>query len=233
MNATIYCRFSPRRNPEEAETIKVQLEKCRAYCKAMGYEIVGEFSDEAKSGKDRKRDGLDDAMACAKKHQAVLVVRDLSRLSRDVRDSLDIRDELIKAGCGLADLETKIDTTGAAGKMLWTIILAVKNYQREDTAKRTSEAILWKQANGQRVSSSCPYGYRDGEEFKRGEKTFTKMVKDADEQKVIGRIVKMRADGMGIKAIADKLDEDEVPCRGSSWHSETVRRILKRVEAGK
>lgn len=232
MNACLYARFSPRRNAEDCESVEVQLDKARSYCRAMDYTIVGEFFDKAKSGKDRKRDGLNAAMKCAKENKALLVFRDFSRLSRDVQDSLAIRDELINNGAGMVDLEMRLDTSGPLGKMVFTIIQSVKQYQREDTSERTSEAVLWKQANGQKVSSQCPYGYRDGEKFKRGEKELTKIVPDKAEQAVIEQIMDLRGEGLGYRAIANRLNEEKIPCRGARWYDMTVSRVVKAQENG-
>ena len=51
--AICYSRFSPRPNADDCESIEVQLDRCRAYCKAHTYEIAGEFADRFPVAPDR------------------------------------------------------------------------------------------------------------------------------------------------------------------------------------
>ena len=228
-NAVIYARFSPRRNSEDCESVEQQLEKCRAYCKAMDYAIIGEEFDKAKSGKDRTRDGLTKAMDRAKVHKAVLVVRDLARLTRDVRDALDIREELFCAGAGLADLETRMDTAGPMGECLMTIKAAFDKLQRVQTAIKTSDMLRWKQRAGQCVSRFPPYGWKIGrEEVQHSGKIKRIMVQDDDEQDALRRIKKWRKEGMSLHRIRIRLGEEQMKCRGKAWHINTITRILDR-----
>lgn len=190
----------------------------------MNYTVIGEFSDEAKSGKDRERSGLDQAIKSAQENQAVLVFRDLSRVSRDVRDMLDIREELLDGGAGLVDLETRIDTSTPAGKMVYTILVAAKQYQREETSAKTSEAVLFKQRNGQRISSRVPYGYRSSGKLENGK---GRIVPDEREQRLIADVRKMAAEGMAQNAIKRLMNKNKVSIRGGQWHISTVQRMLE------
>lgn len=59
-----------------------------------------------------------------------------------------------------------------------------------------------------------------------------RVVEHKAEQKVIGMIVRMKSEGLGLRAIARCLTDMKVPTkmRGKSWHPEMVRRALSYQE---
>lgn len=234
MNAVLYARFSPRRNAAETETIQCQTDRCRAYCTAMDYAVVGEYSDEAKSGKDRNRDGLTAAIACAIENKAVLVVRDLSRLTRDVRDALDIRDELMDGGAGLVDLETRLDTASPMGECMMTVKGAFDKLMRITSAIKTSETLLWKQKNGQSISRHIPFGFKRGRREKLPSGRVRTFLDKCDrEQGIIRRVVELRDAGVSQIEIVRQMNREKVSIRGHKWHVSTVQRILAGADNGK
>ncbi len=54
----------------------------------------------------------------------VLVVYSLSRLARNTTETLELGERLAKAGADLVSLSEKIDTTSAAGKMVFRMLAA-------------------------------------------------------------------------------------------------------------
>lgn len=54
--AVIYARFSSHNQRDES--IEIQLENCRAYCKERGFEVVEEYCDYARTGRDTNRAGF-------------------------------------------------------------------------------------------------------------------------------------------------------------------------------
>ena len=42
--AVIYARFSPRPDANECDSVEKQLERCRSYCKAHGYDVISTTS---------------------------------------------------------------------------------------------------------------------------------------------------------------------------------------------
>ncbi len=52
------------------------------------------------------------------------------------------------------------------------------------------------------------------------------MVKVPEEQRILTRILRLREQGLSIRAIADTLNEKGLPARGKRWHPTTVARIL-------
>src|ERR1017187_10457450 len=104
MKAILYARQSPSPKSREEKrlamennrvnaslSLETQLLACRAHADLKGYEVIGEFSDPAMSGKDsiEGRPGLKAVLAVAAKNRdVVVIVYNLSRLAR--RQSLTI-----------------------------------------------------------------------------------------------------------------------------------------------
>jgi DNA invertase Pin-like site-specific DNA recombinase len=123
--AVIYARFSPRPNAEECDSVEKQLERCRSYCKAHGYDVIAEQDDEDMSGgRADNRPGLQAAIALACKAKAVLVVYKLDRLARNTRDALDVLERLQRSKADLASLVEQINSRSPMGKFFFTQVAA-------------------------------------------------------------------------------------------------------------
>jgi site-specific DNA recombinase len=225
MQAVIYTRFSPRKKAHECESCQTQLDYCSKYCQIQNLEIIADRKDEAKSGAcAANRPGLQEALAIACRHKAVLVVYSLSRLARNTKEAIEISEQLDKAGADLISLHEKIDTTTAMGRFVFKLLAAIAELEREQIAERTSEAMRHHQANGRRMSDRTPYGWmRDPENPKR-------MIENADEQIAITQIKQLAKSGLGLRKICHQLESNGIYCRGNNWHHSTIERILKRPE---
>lgn len=132
MNKAIgYIRVSTEQQAEEGVSLAAQKAKIAAWCEINDYELANVFVDAGISGKSMdKRQGLRDALAAVKKG-GVLVVYSLSRLARSTKDTLAISEQLGKAGADLVSLSEKIDTTGAAGKMMFRMLAVLAEFERD------------------------------------------------------------------------------------------------------
>ena len=82
VRAALYARYSS--DQQRATSIDDQFRNCRRRADAEGWRIVREFSDAAMSGSDASRPQYQAMLsAAAKREFDVLVVDDLSRLTRD------------------------------------------------------------------------------------------------------------------------------------------------------
>ena len=231
--AILYTRFSPRRNADQSESIETQLDYCRAYCTEHEYEIAGEFQDRAASGADEDRPGLWDAIAALRRTDR-LVVYKLDRLSRSLYLDEYIRRKVALSG---ATIEAVTGTTGATDDsdeavMLRQMLSVFAEYERKVIAARTRAAMRWHQKNGRIMSSRLPYGYRpdpDSPKTSTGHPSI--MIEDESEQLIIRSIIELKAEGLGLRAIAARLNKFKVATRGGGpWRHALVKRILDRAE---
>jgi len=218
MKAYGYIRVSTARQAEEGISLDAQHAKIAAWCDVNGYELAGIFEDAGISGTKSDRPGLTAALAAVGKNDA-LVVYSLSRLARSTKHTIELSERLEKAGGDLVSLSEKIDTTSAAGKMVFRLLAVMAEFERDQISERTTAALQHKKTQGGRVGQ-IPYGKAladDGES----------LVDDPEEQEII-RIVKMlRAGGMSYPKIAAELTERNLKPRGKAWHPQTVKNIAE------
>ena len=212
-----YIRVSTEGQAQDGVSLDAQRAKIEAWCSLNDYELAAVHVDAGISGKNCNRPGLQDALADCRKGSA-LVVYSLSRLSRSVRDTMDIGDKLAKVGADLVSLSEKIDTTSASGKMVFRLLAVMNEFERDQISERTKSALQHKKAKGERVGSVA-YGYRldsDG----------VTLIEDEDEQLVIAAVHGYRDAGVSLRTIVTRLDEQGYRSRsGKPFQLTQVARI--------
>ncbi|WP_066547469.1 MULTISPECIES: recombinase family protein [unclassified Sphingomonas] len=98
------------------------------------------FSDHA-SGAKANRAGLADALSHARQGD-VLVVWKLDRLGRTMKGLVDLSAELESKGVGLRSITDGIDTTSTAGKLVFHILAAMAEMERDLIRERTTAALI-------------------------------------------------------------------------------------------
>lgn len=127
-----------------SQTVEQQVDALRAIGAAAVY------ADEGISGSVRDRAGLDAALDELQPGDALVVVA-LDRLGRDLSDLVRVVDGLRERGAHLRSLRESIDTTTAAGRMLFGIFGALSEYERAMIQERTMERLSAKKRRGERV----------------------------------------------------------------------------------
>jgi len=127
----------------DAQTTRLQLDAL----KAAGCERI--FEDK-ESGALRSRPRLDRALA--ELHAGdTLVVWKLDRLGRSLRHLLDISETLRERGVALRSLTEHIDTATAAGKMLYAVLGAVAQFERDVLRERTVAGMRAAKSRGEHI----------------------------------------------------------------------------------
>lgn len=218
--AVAYLRVSTARQAEEGVSLEAQLSHVKAWCFATGRELHSHWTDAGLSGgKASNRPALQEALTQVCALKGVLVVYSLSRLARSTRDMLAISERLEDAGADLVSISESIDTTTAAGRMVFRMLAVLAEFERDLVSERTGMAMRALRARGAFTGGKAPFGWRvDGDNLAR----------DGAEQDTILQIVKMAQAGMKPPTIARLLNADGVPCRGKTWHRKTVERLLER-----
>jgi site-specific DNA recombinase len=214
-----YVRVSTDRQAEGV-SLEAQRAKIEAWALFNGYELVHVYEDAGLSGaKLQKRAGLREALKAIKKDMAI-VVYSLSRLSRSLKDTIAISEALNKVGADMVSLSEKIDTTGASGRMVFNMLAVLAQFEREQTAERTSNSLQHLKGKRRRYTNKTPYGFQvqDG-----------MLIEAPTEVAVIRDIREARAQGKSLAAVASQLNAKGVPTKeGKQWASATVHYLLKR-----
>jgi len=123
---------------------------------AAGVE-AGHLYEDMASGKRDDRPGLASCLKALRTGDT-LVVWKLDRLGRDLRHLVNLIHELTEKGIGLKVLTghgAAIDTTTAAGKLVFGIFAALAEFERELISERTRAGLAAARARGR--SGGRPY----------------------------------------------------------------------------
>ncbi len=221
MKAVGYVRVSTQGQAEEGVSLDAQESKVRAWAELNGAEEVVIFRDEGISGKRAdNRPGLNAAIEAVGKGDA-LVCYSLSRLSRSTKDTLGLADLLTKKEADLVSLSERIDTTTAAGKMVFRMLAVLSEFERDQISDRTRFALAHKKAQGEKTGGDVPFGYsaQDG-----------KLFRDPEEQEAVRLILDLRGRGTSLRKIGKALEAADISRKKGSpcWHPQAVLRVIER-----
>jgi DNA invertase Pin-like site-specific DNA recombinase len=93
------------------------------------------------------RPGLTELLAYARRGDTLAVVR-LDRLGRSLAELISIVERLKARGIALLSLEEKIDTSSAAGELIFHVFGAIAHFERRLIAERTKDGIAAARARG-------------------------------------------------------------------------------------
>lgn len=226
MEAIGYGRVSTEGQAQDGVSLEAQRAKIAAWCEAHDYTLVDVYTDAGLSGcRSDNRPALQAALAHACKRKAAVVIYSLSRLARSTKDAITISERLAKSGADLVSLSERIDTTSAAGKMVFRMLAVLAEFERDQVAERTRSAMAHLRRQGRRISRVAPFGYdlsADGRQ----------LIPNAFEQKGLSLIRTLSAEGVGRRRIAAALTAEGIGSKtGAPWSPQAVKRILDRSAA--
>ena len=215
-----YVRVSTEQQASEGVSLEAQRAKIEHWCKANDYELVNVYVDAGISGKSMdKRPGLLDALKSLKKGMA-LVSYSLSRLARSTKDALSIGESVAKKKADMVSLTEQIDTTTAAGKMMFQMLSVLAEFERNLVAERTTNALQHKKRTGQKYTNQTPYGFEAIE---------GRLVQVQQEAEIVAEIQASRTGGNTLQFIADDLNGRGIPTKtGKTWAPATIHLLRKR-----
>jgi site-specific DNA recombinase len=159
--AAIYVRVSTQDQVKHGISLQAQEEALKNYAKSQGYEIFRIYKDEGISAKDIKNrpemvQMLGDAEL--RKFQAIFIYK-LDRFSRSLMDLITTIEQLKEWGIDFVSLQDKIETNSATGKLMFHIVSAFAEFERNVTSERTKFTMISKFKGGNLVTKA-PLGYQ-------------------------------------------------------------------------
>ncbi|MCQ2470402.1 MAG: recombinase family protein [Clostridia bacterium] len=162
VNCYIYTRVSTVIQVD-GFSLDAQKDKLRKYAEFQGMRVVGEYSDEGKSGKNINgrpefQQMLDDIKSQKDNVSFVLVFK-LSRFGRNVADVLSSLQFMQDYDCNLVCVEDGIDSSKDSGKLMISVLSAVSEIERENILVQTMAGRNQKAKEGKWNGGFAPYGY--------------------------------------------------------------------------
>jgi DNA invertase Pin-like site-specific DNA recombinase len=201
VGAVGYVSTSSRTRSDERE-MRRQAEEISTLCarrgwalRTLAWEVI---ADTATGG----RPALDYAFRCLESEGAsCLVVARLETLSNSIADLGGVLAELERRDAHLLCIEPEIDTASETGAIVLRALIAVSQRERQRLGERTRKGL----AHARDTRARTRPAVEDRPELRE-------------------RILAMRASGMTLQAIADRLNDDGVPTLrgGARWRPSSV-----------
>src|SRR5499433_3260761 len=147
--AALYMRVSTKGHGQTTETQALAL---RDYAAHRGFEVIEKYRDEGISGSKDSRPALDRLMrdARARKFDLVIVAR-FDRFARSVSHLLRALEEFSHLGIDFVSLSESIDTSTPMGKMIFTVLGAVAELERNLIRERVYMGLYRARKEGKRL----------------------------------------------------------------------------------
>ena len=201
------CRIYLRKSTDNYQeySLDTQLSKIQDYCKINKYEIVKIYKDVGSGSSINHRQEFKLMMNEIKRNDTIICYS-LSRLSRSIKDVINIFEELDKKNVKFISICEAIDTKSYFGKFQINLLASLSSLEIDLMKTRISEAMIRLSQDGKLIKKP-PFGYKF---MGKG----LPQEKDEEEQKVIEIIKKLyEEDKMTFTQIGEYLDKNGIKIR--------------------
>jgi len=161
-----YVRVSTLKQADlEHGSLDAQTDEIRQYLKfrqtpQTKFDLGEILREEGRSAKDTDRPELKKLLAAIRRGTVdAVVVTKIDRLTRSVKDFYDLWAVFQEFNVQLISVRDQFDTTTPMGKAMVNMILTFAQLEREMTAERVKNKMLWQAENGYWTGGKPP-GYR-------------------------------------------------------------------------
>lgn len=222
--AILYCRVSTEHQVSEGSSLGAQQARLEAYAAAAELNVVAVLIEEGVSGStpiSERPQGKGLVEMIHRGEAEHVVFLKLDRAFRNAADALNTIEDWDKAGVGVHFVDhagVSLNTSTALGKMLLTVLSGMAEFERNLARERTAAALAHRKANSQAYGET-PFGLdRLGDSLYMNEA----------EQAVLEQMQRWQAEGVSLRGIAARLNEQGIPAKkGGQWFASSVRSVLQ------
>lgn len=222
-----YIRVS---TADQANSLQVQLDRIKDYCRYNSMELVQVFIDEDVSGFkpiSTRPQGLLMLGALSSGQAEGIVAVKIDRLFRNTVDALTTAEDLKAKNINLFIADqggVTVDYQSANGKFVFTLLAASAQYERDKTSDRTTDVLTHKKKSGM-VYCRPVFGYDNVE---------GRLVENEAEMEVVRFILSERMSGKSFSLIANFLNQKGVRAKGGgAWFAPGIQKVFNKFNLKK
>lgn len=185
------------------------------------WELVDIYADEGITGTraDKRDDFLRMMNDCRKGRIDRILVKSVSRFSRNIRDCLAALRELKALGVEVEFEKERIKTAEMHDELIMGMFSTVAQEESSSISNNMRWSYLRRMQSGNFITCNAPYGYQLVDNI---------LIPDEQEAPVVRRIFGSYLSGKSMDAIADELTKEGIPRKDGEarWHHTAILYIL-------
>lgn len=205
-----YCRVSTFKQFDDGVSLEAQAERINHYAAARDMPQPRILTD-ARSGKSLDREQWEIAMRLIRGGRVRrLIVYKLDRLSRSLKDLIQLAEALQVHNCELHVIAENVSTDSSSGRLFFHILGALAQWTRETIAENTRQALAYKRTRGEFTGGRTAFGYRTipSGRYNRAGREILVVETDPTEQRACQLMMGLREQGCGVTEIFRRLESE-------------------------
>ncbi len=204
MNIYGYARVSTIQQATEGESLETQKKIIIGYAQSKGLEINPDniFVEAGVSGSVEFRKRHEGSRLFSTLNPGdMLIIPKIDRGFRNIRDALNSLHDLKQRNVSVHFIDLGGDaTTNGISQVIFTILGAFADFERERISQRISEVKQQQKANRFWTGGQPPFGYRVNDEGR--------LEPNPEQADALAAIFRWKEEGYSLREISDKLDRE-------------------------